>query len=82
MRSRRIHFVFGIEPSRLRREQIRAILRTVYEGHVEARYWSAFGRLLHADGRLLADVGIPYLNRMKRIVSLLAVCDALTVLAA
>lgn len=46
-------------------EQIRAILAAVYEGRLEARYFSAFGRMFEASGRLLVDVGLPQLRRVK-----------------
>lgn len=63
LRSHSSAFVFGVEPVTITAEQIRAILTAVYEGRVEARYFSAFGRIFGVSGRLLVDVGLPYLTR-------------------
>jgi hypothetical protein len=52
-------FVFGFEPMTLDEKQIRSILLAIFNGHVEAQYIAAWGKLLHASGRLLSNVGIP-----------------------
>jgi len=63
LRSHNGAFVFGVEPVTVTPEQIRAILAAIYEGRVEARYFSAFGRIFGVSGRLLVDVGLPHLRR-------------------
>jgi hypothetical protein len=63
--SRASAFVFGVEPVTVTPHQIRAILAAVYGGRVEARYFSAFGRMVGASGRLLEDVGVHHLGGVK-----------------
>ena len=63
--SRDSAFVFGVEPVTVTPDQIRAILAAVYDGRVEARYFAAFGRMVGASGRLLADVGLHHLADVK-----------------
>jgi hypothetical protein len=63
LRSDSSAFVFGVEPVTVSPEQIRAILTAVHEGRIEARYFSLFGRIFGVSGRLLVDVGLPYLSR-------------------
>ena len=63
LRSHDSAFVFGVEPVTVTPEQIRAVLAAVYQGRIEARYLSAFGRIFGVSGRLLVDVGLPYLSR-------------------
>jgi hypothetical protein len=58
-------FVFGVEPVTVTPAQLRAIMTAVYEGRVEARYFSAFGRMFGVSGRLLVDVGLPHLRRSR-----------------
>ena len=65
LRSQNSAFVFGVEPVTVTPEQIRAILSAVYAGRLEARYLTAFGRMLGATGRLLVDVGVPHLRAGK-----------------
>ena len=65
LKSSNTRFVFGVEPISISAEQLITILTAVYEGHLEARYFSIFGRFIGVSGRLLADVNIPHICRSK-----------------
>lgn len=60
-----ILYIFGFEPISLRDEHVHAIVRAVFEGQLEARYWTAFGVLLSTSGGLLVDVGVPHVRRRR-----------------
>jgi hypothetical protein len=64
-KSENSRFVFGSEPFSVTEEQLRAVLAAVYEGRVEARYLSVFGRLFEVNGRLLTNVGIPEFEKRR-----------------
>lgn len=56
---------FGFEPICLKSEQVDAIVRAVFRGQLEARYWSLAGYMVSLGGGLLVDVGVPHVRRRR-----------------